>query len=158
MKNSGISVLVVALILIQLKMFEMLLLPYLSMVSSSLGAPQKPRARMPNKLSMSGTGVDPHGWQFGSGNPFFWLHLWLLDTAAPQRGRAKCLKASVHTSVSSLRRSLSTRLQILSGLVVFWELMFSSRPQQTPWEAADLLCFLRFLRASICPALPWALT
>lgn len=99
---------------------------------------------------------------FGSGRYrptlFFQLHHWYLDTAAPQRGRAKCLKMSVHTCVSSLAGSLSTRLEILSGLVVFWGLMFSSRPQWTPWEAADLLCLLQFPGVSICPALPWALT
>lgn len=42
---------------------------------------------------------------FGSGSDrpplFFRLHLWRLDTVAPQRGRAKCLKTSVHTCVSS---------------------------------------------------------
>lgn len=46
---------------------------------------------------------------FGSGRYrptlFFRLHHWYLDTAAPQRGRAKCLKMSVHTCVSSLAGS-----------------------------------------------------
>lgn len=61
MKNSGMSFLVIAIILI--KVSEMLLLPYFQAVSSSLGASQKSRDRAPNKLSMSGTGVDPHEWE-----------------------------------------------------------------------------------------------
>lgn len=63
MKNSGIPFLFIALILISSKVFEMLILPYLPAVRSSLGASQKPRARPPNKLSMPETGVDPHGWE-----------------------------------------------------------------------------------------------
>lgn len=53
----------------------MLLLPYLSVVSSSLGATQKPRAWPPNKLSVLGAGVDPHGcyvWKYLS--TLVWAH------------------------------------------------------------------------------------
>lgn len=95
------------------------------------------KSQTPSKeLSMTGTGVDPHGWEFGSGSYrlifFFQLHLWRLDTVAPQRGRVKCLKMFCPHLCELSRAVPQHSSSDIVWAVVFWGLMFSSRPQQAP--------------------------